>query len=79
MEEKKYSRRIGDKKTKKAVHQKNNDKKFWVKKEGMEHSNLGHQKPGCRTIPLFYTFISKYFWYYPLYTNLRALIWKNKK
>jgi len=40
MEEKKYSRRIGDKKTKKAVHQKNNDKKFWVKKEGMEHSNL---------------------------------------
>jgi len=59
MEEKKYSRRIGDKKTKKAVHQKNNDKKFWVKKEGMEHSNLAHQKPCCRTIPLFYTFISK--------------------
>jgi len=59
MEEKKYSRGIGDKKTKKAVHQNNNDKKIWVKKEGMEHSNLGHQKPGCRTIPLFYTFISK--------------------
>ena len=33
MEEKKYSRRIGDKKTKKTVHQKNNDKKIWVKKK----------------------------------------------
>ena len=79
MEEKKYSRGIGDKKTKKAVHQKNNDKKFWVKKRRNGAFELGHQKPGCRTIPLFYTFISKQFWYYPLYTNLRALIWKNKK
>ena len=31
-------------------------------------------RPGRRTITLFYTFICEKVWYYPLYTNIRALI-----
>jgi len=31
-------------------------------------------RPGRRTITLFDTFICEQVWYYPLYTNIRALI-----
>jgi len=70
---KKFSRKIGDKKNKELLTKKSNDKKLGKKRENGAFAPWS-PRPGRRTITLFYTFICEKVWYYPLYTNIRALI-----
>ena len=63
------------KKNKELLTKKSNDKKLGKKRENGAFAPWS-PRPGRRTITLFYTFICEKVWYYSLYTNIVALIWK---